>query len=140
MSTDTKTLHLTADDLSLIHSALHNLGKGMQAIKDAGRGVDSHVQIKAAAMAAEIEALQAKIIKETSPDIADHSRDYVMTGDRLTVEHVDGFLAKAASAPLAAERCICQQVFKSTGGGRQEARIKNKRCVVHGRPNHLKVV
>ncbi len=140
MSTDTKTIHLTSDDLSLIHSALHNLAKGMQAIKDAGRGVDGHVRLQATKMVTEIEALQAKIIKETSPDIADHSRDYVMTGDRLTVEHVDGFLAKAAAAPLAAERCICQQVFKSTGGGRQEARITNKRCVVHGRPNHLKVV
>lgn len=125
MRTNTKTLHLTADDLSLIHSALHNLGKGMQAIKEAGNGVDNHVRVRASAMATEIETLQAKIIKETSPDIADH---------------VDEIQAKAVAAKLQAERCICQQVFKSTGGGRQEARIKNKRCVVHGRPNHLKAV
>lgn len=125
MSTNTKTLHLTADDLSLIHSALHNLEKGMKAICEAGPQVDHHVQIQAAKTSTAIEALQAKIIKETCPDIADH---------------VDEIHAKAAAAKLQADKCICQKIFKSTGGGRQEARIKNKRCVVHGRPNHLRAV
>ena len=126
MSTDNlKTLRLTADELALVHSALHNMDKGMQAIRDAEQPVDPSVRKKAAAMAKEISALQTKIIKETCPDMADH---------------VDEIQAKAAAAKLEADRCTCRHSFHSTGGGRQEVRIADKKCPVHARPRHLKAV
>ena len=119
-----KTLRLTADDLALIHSALHNMDKGMQAIRDTGQ-VDESLRNRATAMAKEISALQSKIIKETCPDIADH---------------VDEIQAKAAAVKLEAERCTCKHSFHSTGGGRQEVRIGDNKCPVHARPRHLKAV
>lgn len=125
MTAPLKTLRLTADELALIHSALHNMDKGMQAIRDAGQGVDESLRNRATAVAKEISALQSKIIKETCPDIADH---------------VDEIQAKAAAVKLEAERCTCKYSFHSTGGGRQEVRISNKKCPVHARPRHLKAV
>ena len=89
MSTDNlKTLRLTADELALVHSALNNMEKGMQAIRDAEQPVDPSVRKQATALAKEISALQAKIIKETCPDMADH---------------VDEIQAKAAAAKLEAD-------------------------------------
>ena len=125
MTEPLKSLRLTADELALVHSALHNLEKGMQALRDADQAIDPSVRKKAAAMANEISALQAKIIKETCPDMADH---------------VDEIQAKAAAAKLEADRCTCRHSFYGTGGGRQEVRIADKKCPVHARPRHLKAV
>lgn len=126
MTTDNlKTLRLTADELALVHSALHNMENGMQAIRDAEQPVDPSVRTQATTIAKEISALQAKIIKETCPDMADH---------------VDEIQAKAAAAKLEADRCTCRHSFRSTGGGRQEVRIADKKCPVHARPRHLKAV
>ena len=125
MTEPLKSLRLTADELALVHSALHNLEKGMQALRDADHAVDPSVRKQAAAMANEISALQAKIIKETCPDMADH---------------VDEIQAKAAAAKFDADRCTCKHSFHSTGGGRQEVRIADKKCPVHAPPRHLKAV